>query len=110
MATITTTATYTKLRNGSWGLRLTHDANPGATVTVTRRDGSTKTEIVGRILWSDGRVALATIDARTGRPAGYRASAAGRCGCACHGRGGACQSCRFDGCEVVEAMGLSYDC
>ena len=45
--------------------------------------------------------------------AGYHASPAGQCGCSCHyGRGGtsrACQSCRFDGCEVVEAMGEVYD-
>lgn len=45
--------------------------------------------------------------------ADYHASPAGQCGCSCHyGRGGskrACESCRFDGCEVVEAMGEVYD-
>ena len=53
--------TYTKLRNGDWGLRGTNLC-VGQTVTVSKRDGSTKSETVGRVLWSgeDG-ACLATV-------------------------------------------------
>jgi hypothetical protein len=63
-----TTATYTKLKNGDWGLRLTGALpKPGASVTVTKKDGSTRTERVGRILWQGDGVALATISRGSGR-------------------------------------------
>jgi hypothetical protein len=42
--------TYAKLRNGSWGLKGLN-LSDGALVTVVKRDGSSKSERVGRILW-----------------------------------------------------------
>ena len=60
MTTTTSTITYTKLRDGSWGLR-GHGLTAGATVRVTKRDGSSKTETVGRVLWTGDGVSLATI-------------------------------------------------
>lgn len=71
-------ATYTKLKDGSWGLRIAAswckstwvDLNGREPVTVTKRDGTTKIEIIGRVLWS-GRtgkcVTLATIHREQGR-------------------------------------------
>jgi hypothetical protein len=69
--------TYAKLKRGDWGLR-GQGLTSGARVSVTRKDGQVKTEIVGRILWTgeDG-LQLATITreteshGRTGRPCGY---------------------------------------
>jgi hypothetical protein len=62
MTEITATATYAKLRSGDWGLRLTGALpKPGASITVTQKDGSTRTERVGRIVWQGSGVALATI-------------------------------------------------
>ena len=40
------TATYTKLRNGSWGLRVKGSATVGDQVTVTKRDGTVKYEYI----------------------------------------------------------------
>lgn len=44
--------TYGRLDDGTWGLRV-EGAVPevGASLTVTKKDGSTKTEVVGAILW-----------------------------------------------------------
>lgn len=101
-----TTATYTKLRDGSWGIRGAR-LTAGASVTVTKRDGTAKVETVGRILWTgpDG-TCLATITASTITTASApRRSGSGRCrGCggpivnARHHRAmdGYCGSCAFD--------------
>jgi len=53
--------TYTKLRNGSWGVRVQGSVSAGQTVTVAKRDGSTKTETVGRVLWTGQGVSLCSI-------------------------------------------------
>jgi hypothetical protein len=55
------TVGYKKLRNGAWGL-LGVGLIPGDTVTVTRRDGATRQETVGSILWADDSgLCIATI-------------------------------------------------
>lgn len=52
---------YAKLKEG-WGLRGgRHLMKDGATVTVTKRDGTTKTEVIDKIVWWDETAALATI-------------------------------------------------
>lgn len=43
--------TYTKLRDGSWGLR-GHRLVAGQVVEVVKRDGTTKREVVGYVLWT----------------------------------------------------------
>jgi hypothetical protein len=84
-------ATYTKLRDGSWGLRVTGGApEPGAAVTVRKQSGETKTETVGRILFSGNGVVLATIAGgnktattatpRAGKPGGRVCADCGRSG------------------------------
>lgn len=55
---MTTTATYTKLRDGSWGLRVQGKAFDGQDVLVTTRAGRTVEESVGKVLWSDGKISL----------------------------------------------------
>lgn len=46
-------ATYTKLRDGSWGVRLEGGPLPaGSTVTVTKRDGGQKQETIKAVVWS----------------------------------------------------------
>lgn len=56
-------ATFTKLRNGDWGLKGS-DLVAGATISVAKKDGSIKTIRVGKILWTDKAtgVSIATID------------------------------------------------
>ena len=52
-------ASYTKLRDGSWGVRAEGEVRAGQSLTVTKRDQTTKVETVGRVLWTGP-------DARTG--------------------------------------------
>ena len=59
MATKSETVTYAKLRNGDWGLRSTSTLKEGQTVTVTTKAGQSRTETVGKIVWSGNGVWLA---------------------------------------------------
>lgn len=73
MNTTTATATFTKLRNGSWGIK-GHGLVPTAQVTVTKRDGSTSTVIVEKVIWDGGDVQIASIVAdRHPRQSAHRA-------------------------------------
>jgi len=51
-AATTTKATYTQLRDGSWGIRADGKLTAGATITVTKRDGTSKTETISKVLWT----------------------------------------------------------
>jgi hypothetical protein len=57
-----TTVTWKKLRNGAWGI-----IGPAAllqadeVVIVTKRDGTTKTATVGRVIWTDGAATIASV-------------------------------------------------
>lgn len=42
---------FTKLRNGDWGLRIQGQANPGDKVKTTRRDGRSQWLTVGEVVW-----------------------------------------------------------
>jgi hypothetical protein len=96
--------TFTKLRNGGWGLRGKNLAE-GDTVTVTKKSGQTLTLTVGRVLWTgkDGTcLAEKGVSVASRR---HEPSFSGRCrGCggplvnAPHHRamGGYCGSCAFD--------------
>lgn len=60
--------TYTRLRDQSWGLRSTIALQAGQSVTVARRDGTSKTETVGGPVWAGQGVFLYTITAQTSSP------------------------------------------
>ena len=46
-------ASYTRLRNGAWGLRVQGETPiQGDQISVTKKDGSTKEETIYRIIWS----------------------------------------------------------
>jgi len=80
MPTTTTTATYTKLRTGAWGVRVPSGrVQPGDTVTVTTRAGERKIEEIERVVWTDGQIAICAV-----RRAGGASTPAGR------GRGRGC--------------------
>jgi hypothetical protein len=45
--------TYTKLRDGSWGVRIEGPAPAaGQTVVVTKKSGESKAEKIGKVLWT----------------------------------------------------------
>lgn len=59
------TATYTKLKNGDWGVRVpTESVRDGDTVTVVKKSGDTKTETIARVLWRGNGVALCAVAPR----------------------------------------------
>lgn len=59
--------TFTKLRDGSWGIRVPSDAiRSGAQISVTKKDGSTQSVVVDQVIWSGkdrsgGNVSLCSI-------------------------------------------------
>ena len=62
--------TYAKLNTGAWGIRATTKVAEGDRVTVTKKDGSTKSETIDRVLWTDGSsVWLCAISAAKSSPA-----------------------------------------
>jgi len=70
-------ATYTKMRNGAWGVRVAGVATVGQSIVISKRDGSSKAETVGVVLWTgiaqDGRQAsLVTIAPTARSSAPYR--------------------------------------
>lgn len=53
---------FKRLRNRAWGVTGPSAlVREGETVTVTKRDGTSTTVTVGRVLWSDESKAIATI-------------------------------------------------
>ena len=63
------TATWSRLRDGGWGLRVTGPVGSGSRVTARRADGTTSVEVVGRVIWRGDGVTLATVQAPA-RPSG----------------------------------------
>lgn len=102
--------TYTKLKSGDWGIRADEPIAAGSTVTVTKRDGGTKTETIDRIIWTGDGVTLASIKQKgsTGTAAPRTASRSSRgsyrgrrTGCSCGSIEGVfresdCWQCRHD--------------
>lgn len=96
--------TYTKLRDGSWGLRgSATDLQPGMPVRVEKRDGSIREEIIGAVLWTgedvaSNRISLARIASSAPRTRRERGTWTG-CSCGSieeYERDGDCASCQFD--------------
>lgn len=89
-------ASYTKLKSGDWGVRVVGEKpDVGATITVTKKDGATKTETVEKVVWSDpdGRTHLLAV-----RPSGTTSQIrSGRNVCAECGKGGTLVSDLEDG-------------
>lgn len=81
-------ASYTKLQSGAWGVRITGATPPktGQRVTVTKKDGSTATETINRVVWSGNGVYLCAIAAKQAKPKSRCYS----CGCEFHGFGDYC--------------------
>lgn len=61
-------ATYTKLRDGSWGVRIDGPAVAGQTVTVTKKSGESKAETVAAVVWSGNGVSVCSIGGRPDGP------------------------------------------
>lgn|ERR1700704_5680630 len=102
--------TYTKLKNGNWGVRSTEALRDGQAVTVTKKNNEAKLETVDKVVWSGNGIWIAAISSQTRPPSKQSRSrrdpdAPGRngmmpgCG-ACRNLGRMCKQCAFD----------EYDC
>ena len=72
-------ANWTRLTDGTWGVRVHGHVGTGAEIQVSKRDGSSSTERVERVLWAgvakDGREAsLVSIARRASSSGGQRSS------------------------------------
>lgn len=80
------TNTYTKLKDGSWGVRAAGKLTAGATITVTKKDGSNKSETIKTVLWSGtdqktGKtISLCAISAGNGHSGGTSRGTCPDCG------------------------------
>lgn len=95
--------TYTKLRNGDWGIRTTDTkVKSNELLVVTKKSGESKEERVGSVIYTGADYALCSI-ARNGT---HRTSNAGqlrgrRTGCSCgsiegNPRDSDCRQCQYD--------------
>ena len=77
-------ATYTKLKSGAWGIRAESEAiRNGDQIIVTKKDGSTKIEIVEAVVWRGNGVSVCAIGAMASSGYSYRASNAAPRGRVC---------------------------
>jgi hypothetical protein len=58
---MSTTATYTKLKSGDWGIRVQGIVRAGDKVTVRKKSGESKVETVEKVLWAGDGVSLCMI-------------------------------------------------
>lgn len=99
-------ATYTKLKSGAWGIRISGGTAPtvGAKITVTKKSGETKVETVTKVVWSGNGVHLCVV-AGTEAPVRWVYAPGSlhgrRTGCSCgsvegESRPNDCWTCRHD--------------
>ena len=84
MSITATATTFTKLRNGSWGVKGTGLA-AGRIVGVAKRDGSISNVTIDKVIWTDGKVQIASIKQGAGRTASTHAARPAGHACECCG-------------------------
>jgi hypothetical protein len=79
-------ASWMKMRDGSWGVRVPGGATAGQSVTVTKKSGESSTVIVGKVVWSGNGVALCAVKgeerSQPSRSSGNGYAPGKRCYCA----------------------------
>ena len=77
-------ATYTKLKDGSWGVRVEGITKPEGNITVTKKDGTSKEETIKTVVWSGNGVYLCSIvPTSNARPSYVRGYQPARKWCRC---------------------------
>lgn len=103
----TTTATPTKLRNGSWGARTSAPVSEGDVVTITTKSGKSWEARVERVVWTDGQVAICATESLDRAPSASRGGSSRRrsrgtwTGCSCgsveeYSKASDCWTCKHD--------------
>lgn len=94
---MSTSATYTQLRDGQWGIRVPGKARENQIVQVAKKSGEVKGETVSRVLWtgrdskSGQTISLCAIRPGEGRHGEARRSDDDQCNCWQCRRGSECQ-------------------
>lgn len=96
-------ATFTKLKSGDWGLRIQGNASSGQSVQVKRKDGTSESKTVGKVVWSGNGITLATIAGNESSSSGSRSSGSRNC-CAECGRPGRLVS------DLEDGLMKHYNC
>lgn len=104
-------ATYTKLRDESWGVRVVGPAQPGP-IEVTKKSGETKTETIVAVVWSGNGVSLCQIAGRDGNPAQPHCPKHPKVNLrrSSYGRGSYCPACYAERKKREEAHGSTGTC
>jgi hypothetical protein len=102
---MSTSATYTHLRDGSWGIRVPGTARENQSITVAKKSGDKKTEIVAKVLWTgrDSKTsqtislcAIAGGNGQAGASAGHGARTCADCGGPVRGSYRYCYECGME--------------
>jgi hypothetical protein len=100
--TMTMQATPTKLRNGTWGAKVSStDVRRGDTVTITTRSGKSWDATVSEVVWTGNGVTICATQSQDRRPAAPRRNRGTWTGCTCgsveeYEKSSACWTCRHD--------------
>jgi len=54
--------TFSKLQDGTWGIRTSSVVAPGAVVIVSRKDGTQSNQTVRAVIWTDGTACLCSVE------------------------------------------------
>ena len=54
-------ATWQKLKDGSWGVRVAGSAKAGESVRVTKKSGESQEVVISRVVWSGDGVTLCSV-------------------------------------------------
>jgi len=73
-------ATYTRLKDGSWGIRTTFAASAGSIVEVKKQSGEVKDEVVEKLIWSGSGVYLYAVRQAAKKEAAQRSQKCDDCG------------------------------
>ena len=92
------TATYTKLKDDSWGIRVQGGTpKAGQSITVEKKSGEKKIEIVQKVLWTGNGVTLCSVaksaSAATSNGKAHRPGVCVNCGDSCNPRYKRCLDC-----------------
>lgn len=91
--------TYTKLKDGTWGVRVSGETvAAGQTITVNKKDGTTKQETIKTIVWSGDGVQLCSVGHA------HKSTATRGNTCAECGRGGKLV------CDLEDGLMKHYNC
>lgn len=71
--------TYSKLHDGSWGVRVQGVAKNGDVVVVQKRNGQSTRETVDRVIWAGSGVSLCSLVRSQPQGSTYRGRRGRRC-------------------------------